>query len=270
MSSRAVLGLLACLAPAAAQAQSSPFSFLSGEWLVTAKGNIAAAPSYPGADSMRAIAYPSLGFRRPNEPETFGAPDDPISLALVRSGGLRMGPSLKFVGARKAADEAELAALRDVDWTLEAGAFVEYWFSPNVRTRADVRYGFHGHKGVVADIAGDFVAPVGAWTFSAGPRMTLASGVYMDAYFGVTSGEAATNLAIPDTAAFAPGGGVRSVGLAGAATYRFSPQWAATAYARWDRLVGDAANSPITRVIGSPNQYTVGASLAYSFTIRIP
>jgi MipA family protein len=266
MLSRSALGLLAFLTPAAAHAQS--FSFLSGEWIVTAKGNIAATPKYPGADEMRMTAYPSLGFRRPGEAETFGAPDDPASFALIRSGGLRLGPSLKFVGARKSSDNAELVGLRDVDWTLEAGAFAEYWFSPNFRTRADIRYGFRGHRGVVADLGGDVVAPVGAWTFSAGPRMTLASTGYMSSYFGVTAAEAASTA--PGVTAFSASGGVRSVGLAGAATYRFSPEWAVTGYARWDRLVGDAADSTITRVTGSPNQFTLGATVAYSFTIRIP
>lgn len=264
MLSRSALGLLFLLAPAAAHAQS--FSFLSGEWIVTAKGTVAATPSYPGADEMRVSGYPSLGFRRPGEAETFGAPDDPASFALIRSGGLRLGPSFKFIGSRKASDNAELAGLNDVDWTLEAGVFAEYWFSPNFRTRADVRYGFHGHRGVVADLGADLVLPTGAWTFSAGPRVTLASGQYMDAYFGISSTESGAS----GLAEYGPGGGLRSVGLAGAATYRFSPEWAVTGFARWDRLVGDAADSPITRVIGSPNQVTVGASVAYSFSIRIP
>ena len=46
-----------------------------------------------------------------------------------------------------------------------------------------------------------------------------------------------------------------------------SEQWATTVYAGYDRLVGDAGDSPITRRLGSQDQFTVGARLSYSFAI---
>jgi outer membrane scaffolding protein for murein synthesis (MipA/OmpV family) len=116
---------------------------------------------------------------------------------------------------------------------------------------------------VVADFALDGVLPSGAWTFSAGPRLTLASGDYMDAYFSVSPLESVLNGA----PAYAAGGGVKSVGAAVAATYRFSPQWSTTGFARYDRLVGSAGDSPIPQLYGSRNQFTFGANVAYSFAV---
>ena len=59
---------------------------------------------------------------------------------------------------------------------VELGVFAEYWMVPWLRTRVEVRQGFNGHHGIVSDIFVDAVVPVGTqWTFSGGPRVTLAS-----------------------------------------------------------------------------------------------
>lgn len=264
MIPRRLLATLAFLAPTAALAQSLPSP--GGAWTVTLKGNVVAAPAYPGADDLRVLPYPSFSIRRAGTPARFGAPDDSVSFGLLDLGWLRAGPSFNFIGARKASDHPELYGLRNVDWTLEAGVFAEVWPTEFMRARLDVRRGFHGHHGVVADIGADGVLPYGAWTFSAGPRLSVATQSFMDAYFSVTPGEALANGVLP---AYSAGGGLKSVGLAGAATYRFSPQWAATAFARYDRLVADAGDSPIPQQFGSRNQFRFGATVAYSFDITM-
>jgi outer membrane scaffolding protein for murein synthesis (MipA/OmpV family) len=257
-------GGLALAAPSVAAAQwDNPFSFLSGEWTVTARGNVVASPKYPGSDELSWVGFPSFKMRRAGTPDTFGAPDDPASLALIRSGGLRMGPSFRYIGSRSPSDDIELTGLAKVPWTLEAGAFVEYWPTEFLRGRVDVRYGFHGHEGVIADFAADGFMRFAQWTFSAGPRMKIASSNYQEAYFSVPVG-------VPGLAPFSAGAGVNSLGLAGSATFQFNPQWALTGYARWDRLIGDAADSPIVTQTGSANQWTFGAIVAYSFDIKIP
>ena len=68
--------------------------------------------------------------------------------------------------------------------------------------------------------------------------------------------------------AYAPDGGIRSAGASAALSYRFSQQWAATGYARWDRLLGPAADSPVPKAFGSLNQFSFGGSMAYSFDTR--
>lgn len=253
--------------PSAAAAQwSDSLSFLSGEWTVTARGNVVASPKYPGSDEFSWVGYPSFKARRAGTPDTFGAPDDPASMALIRSGGLRMGPSFRYIGTRSASDDLELTGLNKVPWTLEAGAYVEYWPTEFMRGRVDVRYGFHGHEGVVADFAADGFMRFAQWTFSAGPRMRLASSNYQQAYFSVNAAESLRS-GLDDYSANA---GLNSLGLAGAATFQFNPQWALTGYVRYDRLVGDAADSPIVRQTGSANQWIIGAIVGYSFDIKIP
>jgi outer membrane protein len=271
MASRKVLSLLAGVAalaaPTAAAAQwENPLSFLSGEWTVTARGNVVASPKYPGSDEMSWVGFPSFRMRRVGQPDTFGAPDDSASIAIFRPDRFRMGPSFRYVGSRSPSDDIELLGLNKVPWTAEFGAFAEYWPTDNFRGRVDLRYGFHGHEGVVADFAVDGFMRFAQWTFSAGPRMRVVSSNYQNAYFTVTPAESlASGLPV-----YRAGAGLNSVGVAGSATYRFNPQWELTGYVRYDRLVGDAADSPITVLTGSPNQWTFGAIVGYSFDIRIP
>ena len=64
------------------------------------------------------------------------------------------------------------------------------------------------------------------------------------------------------------GGGVYSYGAGTEAEYFFNPQWAAHTFVEYERLVGDAANSPLVTQRGSPNQFTFGVGATYSFTMH--
>jgi outer membrane protein len=266
MSYRAslIVSVLALPALAGAASAQAPWE---GDWTVTLKGNVGVSPRYPGSDQLRTIPYPSLSVRRAGTPERYAVPDDPISFGLLDLGVFRAGPSFRYVGARKASDNPELTGLRNVPWTAEGGAFMEIWPAEFARARVDLRYGFRGHEGVVADFAADGIYRYGPWTMSAGPRMTVASRDYMNAFFGVSAAEAFANPVINQ--AYAPDGGLRSAGASAALSYRFSQQWAATGYARWDRLLGPAADSPVPKAFGSLNQFSFGGSVAYSFDTRL-
>lgn len=65
--------------------------------------------------------------------------------------------------------------------------------------------------------------------------------------------------------AFYPKAGIKSVGFVLGATYQLSDTTSLQVYDKFDRLVGDAANSPIVTNLGSANQNTVGFVLSRSF-----
>ena len=50
--------------------------------------------------------------------------------------------------------------------------------------------------------------------------------------------------------------------------FNFNAGWGMFGFARYERLVGDAARSPIVREFGSRNQLSAGIGLNYTFTIR--
>ena len=244
------------------------FGFMTGcvqaeeMWTATIKGNFGAAPDYAGSKDLSLYALPGVGFHKAGIEPGFSAPDDNISLALFDQGWLKAGPVGHFSGARSAKDHSELHGLKDVPWTLEAGVFVEAWATPKLRARVEVMQGFHGHHGVVANAGLDYVEKIDKWTLSAGPRLTLADRHAMDKLFTISASEAAANGTVTLYSAKAS---LKSVGVAGAVTYQWNKQWSTTAYARYDRLTGAAAQSPITAKPGSKNQLTVGGIVAYSF-----
>ncbi|WP_343520101.1 MipA/OmpV family protein, partial [Sphingomonas sp.] len=87
---------------------------------------------------------------------------------------------------------------------------------------------------------------------------------YHRAYFGITSADAAAS-GLP---AYDPKGGVQAVGVAAGHLHQLSRRWGVATYARYDRLVGDAADSPVARTLGSRNQFAAGVALSYTFGRR--
>ena len=108
----------------------------------------------------------------------------------------------------------------------------------------------------------DYVARHGDdWLFSIGPRVTLGDAKYHRAYFGVTPA-AATTSGLP---AYDPGGGIQSVGITAGYHRMLGKRWGIAVYGRYDRLIGDAADSPVTRQLGSRSQPSGGIALSYTF-----
>jgi MipA family protein len=232
-------------------------------WIVTLKATAIAAPEFEGSDDYTAIAYPSISFRRADAPYRFSAPDDGISFGLLELDKLRVGPVARFRGERD--DSGKRDGLDEVDWTIEAGLFAEFWPLEWLRARGEIRYGFNGHEGFVADVGLDAVQHTGAWVLSIGPRVGFGDGAYMSSYFSVSDDEALANSRIDDS--FDADAGIRYFGAAASATYQFNEQWSTTLFGSYNHLVGDAADSPIVRDLGSEHQFQVGLSLAYSFGV---
>jgi outer membrane protein len=66
-------------------------------------------------------------------------------------------------------------------------------------------------------------------------------------------------------AAYRPGGGIQAVGATAGFIKQLDKRWGIYSYAKYDRLVGDAADSPVVRVHGSRDQFSGGLALTYTF-----
>lgn len=234
------------------------------EWVITLGAEARLGPRYEGADNMRLLPFPVFRVRKAGTPEKFRSPRDGASIAIIDQGPFKFGPTAKIKTGRKESDDSDLVGLGDVKWTVELGAFAEYWITDVVRTRAEVRQGIGGHHGVVADFSADFVYPVNRQlTLSAGPRLTAATSSALDPYFSVTPGQSvASGLPVYDAR-----GGVKSYGVGAQAIYAWTPQWSSNVFIEYDRLTGDTANSPLVSLRGKRDQIQVGTGLTYSFNI---
>ncbi|MDZ3830264.1 MAG: MipA/OmpV family protein [Sphingopyxis sp.] len=217
-------------------------------------------PEYPGAKDLGVGPFMDYSRSPVGTPFEFEAPDESIGLGLIGNDRFSIGPAANLVRKRRASDVG--GQLPEVKRTIEVGAFAQAWITPAFRLRAEGRRGINGHDGWVGNISADYVARDGDdWLFSIGPRVTLADAKVQRAYFGV----APTDTAASGLASFRPNGGVQAVGVTAGFLRQLTPSLGIAAYARYDRLVGDAAKSPVTRAFGSRNQPSAGIALSYTF-----
>jgi len=232
-------------------------------WIITLKGNVSLSTTWDGAKTYGAEGYPSFSFRRANQPAIWGAPDDGFGISVYDSPFFSIGPVARYNSGRYRADEKKLFGIRDVPWTLEPGMFVDFWPIPDtLRAHVELRHGLNSNNGFVADAGVDYLMHVGQTTFALGPRLGLGDQDLMRKEFGVTPTDALQNGIVTP---FKPGGGLRSAGVATSVTYDLSQAWSTTVYGGYDRLVADAAKSPLVRKLGSPDQFRAGLTVSYSF-----
>jgi MipA family protein len=232
-------------------------------WLVTVGAGPQISPRYPGADSYGFSPMPIFGLRRPGDPLPVSSPDQSFGFGLLgRDSVVNIGPAVQFIGKRDPDDVG--APVDEVDISVELGGFVSVQIAPWLRLRAEGRKAVSGHDGWRGDVSADFVLrPSERTVITFGPRARIADDRYHQAYFGVTPAVAlATGLP-----AYSPGGGVHAIGVSGGMTHEFSSSWGMYVYAGYDRLVRDAADSPIVRAYGSRDQFSGGIGLAYTFQV---
>lgn len=246
----AVLPLLANVAPAAAE------EVKDYQYVLDLGGGVMAQPRYPGSDETIFVPYPLIAVSKFFVPG-YGQIDENTSTRR-----LTFYPSFNFIGKRDASKSNELKGMKDVDWALEAGLGISYRYDW-IRGFAEIRQGFNGYSGQVAQFGIDLIGnPTEELELRFGPRAGWGSENYMETYFGITSKEAARSPLYND--AYKADAGFNTVGLAGSATYDLTERWKLHGLAGWDRLVGDAGDSPLVKA-GSENQFYGGAGLTYRF-----
>jgi MipA family protein len=219
-------------------------------------------PPYPGADSDKLGPLFSVSFAHGTDPFKFKAYDDSSGIALVSKHGFSFGPAVNFVGRRKDSDVG--APVGRVGATVEAGLFAGYRFG-DFRVRGEVLQGIGGHKGMRAQVGVDRIWRDGdRYVFSIGPRLLIGDARYERAYFGVTP---AASLA-SGLPTYTPRAGIYGVAATSGLSVQLDSRWGLFGYARYERLVGDAAKSPIVRRFGSRDQLSGGIGLSYTFTVK--
>ena len=239
----------------------------SGLWSVTVGAAGAYNPDFEGAKGYKLSPSPIFSIHRAGSVNNFVSPRDGASFGLVDFDGFRAGPMGKLLPARKASSYPELNGLGDVKLAIELGGFAEYFPTDWFRARVEVRQGFIGHQGVVADFSSDAIVPVlERFTVSAGPRFTIEDTKATTPYFSINAVQAmASGLPVFDAK-----GGSHSAGAGTQLRYQISPQWEAHSFLEYDRLLGGAAASPLVTLRGSPNQITGGLGVSYSFDLHMP
>ena len=220
-------------------------------------------PEFIGADGSRVAPLVHINFARGTNEFRFAAPDDSPGIAVVSKDGFSFGPAANIQWSRRNSDVG--APVGDVPTTFEAGAFAQYEARDSFRLRAELLKGINGHDGVLGSIGADKIWRDGdRYVLSIGPGILFSDARYQRAYFGV-SPAASLASGLPT---YRPGSGVYAVAVASGLSHQINSRWGLFGFARYERLVGEAAKSPIVRQLGSRNQLSGGIGLNYTFTIR--
>jgi outer membrane protein len=262
LMSRAALALALSAVSGAALAQSGEVSAedANRQFVIDLGVGASLQPRYEAADSYLVYPFPLISVGR------FYVP----GLGQVVDGRRRAGvffyPSFNFIGERKASDSADLTGTNTVDWALELGLGGGFR-TEHFRAFAELRQGINGHTGQVGQLGIDgIIYPAEKWEVSFGPRADFASDDYMDTYFGVSAAEAAASGG--QLSRYDPGGGFKSLGLAARASYDFNDDVRLHVQGGYDRLIGEAADSPIAKN-GSEDQFSVGVGVTYRFAFDL-
>ncbi len=220
------------------------------------RGGVTVTPSYPGADSYEAgpdlgLTFGALRWGRINAGNGIGnAPDN----------GWLVSPAFRVIGDRSASDDAELVGLAGVDTAVELG-FVLNFQQTQWRAFGEVRKGVTGHSGVTGTLGADMIfQPSDRLRITAGPRVSFGDGEFARTYFGVPTATA-------NFAAFDADGGALGAGFEINAIYDLNDTWAIDGALAYERLIGDAGDSPIA-AFGSEDQWSLRIGLRQEFTLR--
>lgn len=261
-----MMGSLALGAPLAAQAADGE-AWWSGDWYLKVGATGFVMPRYEGSKSHLLGVTPLISLGKAGNTVRFSSPTDNPSFALFDNGPIRAGIVGKLITSRNADDSDDLRGLKPVKWGVEAGGFVEAYPTDWMRVRAEVRHGIRSYGGVVADLSADaFMDVTPTIRVSAGPRLSFASNDYVDAYYKVDTRHSLKS----GLKKYDPDGGLISAGLGAAINWKATEKIEAGAFASYDRLTGDVADSSLVQQRGSKNQYTIGLYSTYRFGFTLP
>ncbi len=259
-----VAAVLAFESPARAQTDLTPQampppSTAGGEWRVSVGAGALLSPDYLGSDShtLSPLLSPDIRWRQDT---LFLSLRDGLGATLLRHGPVSMGVVLRPRFGRDQDDNDALRGMGDIRPAGEGGLFMRY-ANPNWRGALELRQGFGGHSGLVADARLDRVLRLRPdLILTAGPRLSWGSEDFAETYFGVDveqSRRSGYQRFAPQDYWFA--------GVAASLTLQLDTRWSLTAFGEAGQILGDAADSPLVDGRGSATQALFGLTLNWQF-----
>jgi outer membrane protein len=221
-----------------------------------------AAPTYEGGKKYTVFPGGSLAVSRPWEFDSYGAPDDAASFAIVNTKHISFGAAASITVNRGNSDV--LQGMRNIGWSLEGGGFVNIWPTNWMRLHIEALKGLTAQSGLEVNTGADFVGHPGKWMIAAGPRFSWADRTFNGTYFGVTQGEADASPYI--VAPFTARAGPRYAGVEANAEYKLFPRWRLTFDTSYHRLLNDDANSPLVKQLGSADQLSAAIGVRFALS----
>lgn len=204
---------------------------------------VVSGPAYAGSDERRERALPVFDYQWANG--WFAGVSNGIGIDFSSTPRLRYGVRVTADLGRKERRATALRGMGNVEARAEGGAFFNMTVADDWQATTSLRYGAgDSGRGLVADVGvlyGTALAP--QWRLGASAGLSALNADLMQTYFGVDADQAVRS----GYAAYSPRSGLRDVRVGASLTYALDPRSQSAAVADFNRLLGDAADSPLTR-----------------------
>lgn len=226
------------------------------KWQVTLGPAFEIRPDYEGASTYRVDPGATIDLRYRDL--LFASTGEGIGVNVFSSRLYRAGVAIAYDLGRDDHDSDRLRGLGDIGWAPEPKLFGELVLFPVV-LRADIRRAIGGHDGWIGDL-GAYMPIAGSKEFVVfvGPSVTFADETYMRHYFGISRDQSQRS-GLPT---YHAGAGLKQAGFGASADWFFTDHWFLGGDVAAERLLGDAADSPITQ---DKWQLSLSFTLSYRF-----
>ncbi len=208
------------------------------EWKFTLGGGFAYVPRYEGSANDRFRVMPLFDATNGH---VFISPQRGIGYNFSNDPAREYGVRLTMGHPRWQNADPRLTGMGDIRYSLEGGAFLNLRFAPWYISSA-ITSGIHGTH---VELGGGIGLPISATDrLRLGVNLNWANAKYNQTYFGVTPDQAFASGYV--LTPFDASAGIKDYALTANWAHNFGKQWYSSAGVSFKRLVGSAANSPLT------------------------
>lgn len=230
-------------------------------WQVELGVGAAAMPAAMGMKHYRILPGPAIDIRYKNI--AFLSSGEGIGANLFSFRHISVGGAFTYnMGRSPSQDRKVLEGMGTIHPVPEFKIFATTVLSKTfpLTIRMDVRKQLKGSNGYIGDIGAYMPMPGSSEKFFwfVGPTLTVANTRYMTTYYGVNHNQTHST----HYRYYKAYGGIESAGLGVSANYFMTSHFILSASATYARLLGSAANSPITQ---TDNQAIVALAVLYKF-----
>lgn len=236
------------------------------KWDVQVGAGVMVGPKYEGSDETEVTPIPLLSIEW--DDRIFLNPGDGLGVHIYNGENARLSTSIGYDGGRDEGDSSDLRGLGDVDGAAVAKLNFEYEFGP-VTPYVSVSKHIGGSDGLEAQIGIQSMLPLGRPPLSEtdtrripfltfGVSADWADEEYMSSYFGVTALQSGRS----GLQQFSASSGFKSANAEIGIMYPILDSWSVNGRVGYSQLLGDAADSPISKEDG---QVSGGVFVAYQF-----
>lgn len=214
-------------------------------------------PDYEGSDDYELRGFPMINIIWRNT--LFLSPRKGLGAYLWNHDDVKLGVSISYSFGRDEDDSSHLDGLGDIHGGATANVLFEWKIDD---FSFDARYeqqftgqdtGFQGHISLGYNMRlGENII------LKPSVKTTYASSKYMEEYFSISPGQSS----LSGLSVYELDSGFKSAGIHFITIYRLNRYWGVQGMANYDRLLGNAADSPVVR---DENQYLLGIGLSYNF-----